>query len=104
MLLIEIWFLEVRYSPDYVYCRHKLESEELVTASGGINFRIGKLFGSKQSSEFKKLTVEHIKNLIGKKVIIDAANMLNADEFIPCLSPQHLNLFAIKNIFIQYYL
>ena len=27
---------------------------------------------------------------------------INADEFIPCLSPQHLNLFAIKNIFIQY--
>ena len=22
--LIEIWFLEVRYSPDYVYCRRKV--------------------------------------------------------------------------------
>ena len=35
-----------------------------------------------EKPEFKKLTVEHIKNLISKKVIIDAANMLNADEFI----------------------
>ena len=50
---------ESNITTDYVYCRHKLESEELVTAANGLNFRIGKLFGSKQSSEFKKLT-EHI--------------------------------------------
>ena len=35
-----------------------------------------------EKPEFRQLTVEYLKNLIGKKVIIDAANMLNADEFI----------------------
>ena len=35
-----------------------------------------------EKPEFRQLTVEHLKNIIGKKVIIDAANMLNADEFI----------------------
>ena len=31
---------------------------------------------------YSEKTVEHLKNIIGKKIIIDAANMLNADEFI----------------------
>jgi len=35
-----------------------------------------------EKPEFKKLTVEHIKNLVGKKIIIDAANMLNPEEFL----------------------
>ena len=35
-----------------------------------------------EKPEFRQLTVKYLKDLIGKKVIIDAANMLNADEFI----------------------
>ena len=40
----------------YIYNKHKLESERIVTASSGLTFRIGKLFGNNIHSTFPKLT------------------------------------------------
>ena len=43
----------------YNYCRQKLQGEKYVNDFGGINFRIGKLFGSLDINKQNKLT-EHI--------------------------------------------
>ena len=40
----------------YIYNKHKLESERIVTEASGLTFRIGKLFGNNISSTFPKLT------------------------------------------------
>ena len=45
----------------YIYNKHKLESERIVTEASGLTFRIGKLFGSLAKSRFPKLT-EYILN------------------------------------------
>ena len=41
---------------NYKYCEHKIMSEKLVTKSGGVSFRIGKLFGHFDINKQNKLT------------------------------------------------
>ena len=51
----------------YVYTKHKLQSEKYVTESGGVSFRIGKLFGNPESEQ-PKLTDVFIK---ASKITLD---------------------------------
>lgn len=46
----------------YVYTKHKLLSEQLVTSLGGVTFRLGKLFGHADINKQYKLTEYIIKN------------------------------------------
>lgn len=46
----------------YQYTKHKLESEQIITNSGGVCFRLGKLFGHPNIFKQNKLTEYIIKN------------------------------------------
>lgn len=46
----------------YKYCEHKILSEQLITKSGGVSFRIGKLFGHIDIGKQNKLTEYLLKS------------------------------------------
>lgn len=52
----------------YIYCEHKILSERIVIDSGGIVFRLGKLFGHLEVNKQKKLTESIIT---GSEIILD---------------------------------
>jgi len=44
---------ESNVTDKYIYCKHKLMSEELITDRGGVTFRLGKLFGNSKKDQGK---------------------------------------------------
>ena len=70
----------------YIYNKHKLESERIVTAASGLTFRIGKLFGSNTGSAFPKLTEYILKqdNITLDNVSFNPTSVLQVLKAVNC--------------------